>query len=676
MKYKIIVIVQARLGSTRYPGKILEKLGKKTIIETIVKRLSKSKLIDKIIVATTNNSKDKKLINLLKKKKITFYKGDEKNVLSRYFSLAKKFKPTHIVRVCGDCPFSDYKILDKMINFIKTNQYDYVSNTNPPTFPDGFDLEIFSYKSLVEAKKKANNNFDKEHVTPYIIRNTKNSFNLTLKKDYSKYRLTIDEPRDLDVIKNTFEKLKNKSYFDYRDVLKVIDKFPKLFRTNIFIQRNIGSKISTGQKLWSRAKNIIPGGNMLLSKRPEMFLPNLWPTYFSKSKGCHVWDLDGKKYVDFASMSVGTNIMGYANSKIDNAVKESINKGNMSSLNCPEEVYLAEKLIKMHKSFDMVRFAKTGGEANSIAIRIARAYSKKDNVAICGYHGWHDWYLSANISSSKNLNQHLLAGLSTSGVPKKLKNTVFPFEYNNIEKFFKICKKNNIGAVKMEVYRNVSPKNNFLKKIRNFCTKNKIVLIFDECTSGFRETFGGLHKKYGVIPDLCIFGKALGNGYPITAIIGKRVIMQSAQSTFISSTFWTERTGYVAALKTLEEMDKIKSWEKISKLGKLVKKNWFKSAKQYKLKINITGLDSTPSFNIESNKWNKYKSYFTYRMLKNNILASNYIFISIAHRKSLLKKYFQITNKIFKEISIFESGKNLKFLESIPECHTGFKRLN
>ena len=337
---------------------------------------------------------------------------------------------------------------------------------------------------------------------------------------------------------------------------------------------------------------------------------------------------------------------------------------------------LAEKLIKLHKGFDMVRFAKTGGEANSIAIRIARAFSKKDNVAICGYHGWHDWYLSANISSSKNLNQHLLPGLSPEGVPRKLKNTVFAFEYNNISKFYKICKKNKIGTVKMEVFRNIPPQNNFLKKIRDFCTKENIVLIFDECTSGFRETFGGLHKKYGVVPDLCIFGKALGNGYPITAIVGKREIMQSAQSTFISSTFWTERTGYVAALKTLEEMNKIKSWEKISKLGKTIKKNWLKSAKKYNLKINISGLDAAPSFSINSSKWIKYKSYFTYCMLKNNILASNYMFLSVAHRKFFLKKYFKILNKIFKEISIFETGKNLKVLEAIPECHTGFKRLN
>ncbi len=676
MKHKIIVIIQARLGSIRYPSKVLEKLGRKTLIEIIIERLSKSKLIEKVVVATTNKQKDKRLISFLKKKKIYTYAGNEKNVLSRYYALAKKLKPTHIVRVCGDCPFSDYKILDTLVKKIKDNNYDYVSNINPPTFPDGFDLEVFSYKSLVKAAKKAKSDYDREHVTPYIIRNTKNSFNFSLSKDYSKYRLTIDEPKDFIVIKNTFKKLKYKNYFSYKDVLKVINKYPKIFDENISIERNLGSKISTGQKLWSRAKNIIPGGNMLLSKRPEMFLPNLWPTYFSKSKGCNVWDLDGKKYVDFASMSVGTNILGYANPQVDRAVKKAINNGNMSSLNCPEEVHLAEKLIKIHKGFDMVRFAKTGGEANSIAIRIARAYTKKDNVAICGYHGWHDWYLSANISSSKNLNQHLLPGLSASGVPKKLKNTVFPFEYNDIKRFIQICKKNKIGVVKMEVYRNISPKNNFLKKIRDFCTRKKIVLIFDECTSGFRETFGGLHKKYNVLPDLCIFGKALGNGYPITAIIGKKNIMQSAQSTFISSTFWTERTGYVAALKTLEEMEKKKSWKKICNLGKMIKKQWIKSAKKHNIKINVTGLDAIPSFSINSKEWIKYKSYFTYIMLKNKILASNYIFLSTSHNKKNLKKYFKVLDKIFMMISQFELKNGLEKLRKIPECHVGFKRLN
>ncbi len=676
MNKKVLVIIQARLGSTRLPNKAFKKIGKRTIIEMITNRISKSKNIDNLIVATTNKNVDKKLHNFLKKKNIKVFLGSEKNVLDRFYKAAKLFSPKYIVRICGDCPFVDFKLLDEMVKLIKVKNYDYVSNVNPPTYPDGLDIEIFSFKALKRAHKKAKNNYDKEHVTPYIVRNIKNSYNFETKKNYSNIRLTVDEPIDLNVLNKTYKNIKNKNNFSYRDIVKLIENKSNLFSENKDIIRNYGTTMSTDQKLWKRAKRSIPGGNMLLSKRPEMFLPGLWPAYFSKSKGCHVWDLDGKKYVDLSTMSVGTNILGYSNKKIDNEVIKVVKKGNMSSLNCPEEVYLSEKLLEMHKGFDMIRFAKTGGEANSVAIRIARAYTGKDNIAICGYHGWHDWYLSANLSSKKNLTNHLLPGLSAIGVPKKLINTVFPFEYNDINKFYKICKTKKISIVKMEVSRNVAPKNNFLKKVQKFCKKNKILLIFDECTSGFRETFGGLHLKYKVTPDICILGKALGNGYPITAVMGRKDIMDSAQSTFISSTFWTERTGYVAALKTLGEMEKNMSWKIISTKGKIIKKKWLKLAKKHKLKIAIGGLDALPNFSIKSKKWTLYKSYITYIMLKNSILAYNSIYLSTAHNESVLKKYFKVLDFIFKKIKDFESGKDINILNKVPVCHTGFKRLN
>ena len=291
--------------------------------------------------------------------------------------------------------------------------------------------------------------------------------------------------------------------------------------------------MNKGQKLYKKAKKLIPGGTMLLSKRPEIFLPEFWPSYFSKSKGSKVWDLDGKELIDMSIMGIGTNSLGYGNDEIDKAVMQTIRKGNMSTLNCPEEVYLAEKLIQINPWADMVRYARTGGEANSIAIRIARAASGKDNVAICGYHGWHDWYLSANFNNGDDLSDHLIPGLSPKGVPKNLKNSVFPFHYNNYDELLSIVENNNIGVIKMEVLRNFGPKNNFLKKVRDLATKKNIVLIFDECSSGFRETFGGIFKKYKVEPDMAMFGKTLGNGYAITAVVGKKPIMEAAQNSHL-----------------------------------------------------------------------------------------------------------------------------------------------
>ena len=296
---------------------------------------------------------------------------------------------------------------------------------------------------------------------------------------------------------------------------------------------------------------------MLLSKRPQLFLPNQWPTYFKKAKGCKIWGIDNNEYLDVSLMGVGTNILGYSHTEVDNAVRKVIDKGNMSTLNCPEEVYLSEKLIKLHPWSEMVKLTRSGGEANAVAIRIARAAVKKDKVAICGYHGWHDWYLAANLKNKDKLKRHLLPDLEINGVPKSLRNSTFTFEYNNLEQFKKLIKKHDIGVVKMEVSRNQKPKNNFLKEIRKITESKGIVLIFDECTSGFRENHGGLHLKYNVIPDIAIFGKALGNGYAINAIVGKKEFMNHAQSTFISSTFWTERIGPTAALKTLDVMKKL-----------------------------------------------------------------------------------------------------------------------
>ena len=310
-------------------------------------------------------------------------------------------------------------------------------------------------------------------------------------------------------------------------------------------------KFKKGTKLWKEATKIIPGGNMLISKRPQQFLPDNWPTYFSKSKKCYVWDIDGHKFIDMATMGVGTNILGYGNKEVDNAVKKVVQNGNMSTLNCTEEVLLAKKLIALHPWSGMVKFARTGAEANAIAVRIARSSSKKQNIAFCGYHGWHDWYLASNLESPNNLNSHLLKNIPTTGVIRNLRNTIFGFNYNDIEKLKQLIAHKNIGIVIMEVIRNISPENNFLEKVRQLTKKNNIKLIFDECTTGFRHEFGGIHKLYKIEPDLAMFGKSLGNGYAITACIGKKEIMKHANDSFISSTFWTERIGYVAAIKTL-----------------------------------------------------------------------------------------------------------------------------
>lgn len=435
--------------------------------------------------------------------------------------------------------------------------------------------------------------------------------------------------------------------------------------------------MNTGQELYKKAKTLIPGGTMLLSKRPEMFLPEKWPSYYSKASECYVWDLDGNKYTDVSIMGIGTNILGYGNKEIDDVVANVVRTGNMSTFNCPEEVYLAEELINMNPWADMVRFARSGGEANAIAIRIARAATGKDKVAICGYHGWHDWYLSTNLGNDDGLSQHLLPGLDPLGVPKILKGTVLPFLYNDYEELENLVHNHDIGVIKMEVQRNFPPKEGYLQKVRKLATDNNIVLIFDECTSGFRETYGPIFKKYGVEPDMTVFGKTIANGYALTAVVGKREIMEAAQKTFISSTFWTERIGPAAALKTLEVMRELQPWDYITEMGTYVTENWKRLANTHQLEMNTFGIPSLTGFAFQSDDALKYKTLITQEMLKRGYLASTLLYSSMAHTKEIIDTYLHELDDLFNTISKCES-KDLDIDELLegPVCHGGFKRLN
>jgi glutamate-1-semialdehyde aminotransferase len=430
-------------------------------------------------------------------------------------------------------------------------------------------------------------------------------------------------------------------------------------------------------KLWCKATKIIPGGNALISKRPQFFLPSFWPTYYSKSKGCNIWDLDNNKLYDFSLMGVGTNILGYSYSKIDNQIKKVINKGVMSTLNCYEEIRLSENLLKINKWADMVKFARSGGEANAIAVRIARATTDRHHIAICGYHGWHDWYLAANVKKKNNLSKLLLKGLLTEGVPNELKNSVHTFMYNDFEYLKNLVNTNpKIGIIKMEVERNQKPKNEFLRKIRNLCTKKNIILIFDECTSGFRETFGGLHQKYNINPDIAIFGKALGNGYAITSVVGKKEIMENTKNTFISSTFWSERIGFTAGLYTLKFMKENKSWSYISLIGKFIKSEWKKIFIKYNFIVEISGLESIPTYNFKHNH-NERVTFITQEMLKKKILSNNTIFVSLAHKKLNVKKYLECFEEVIEKLyNIEKNGTKLSSKILGPIKADTFQRLN
>lgn len=672
----IVAIVQARMGSTRLPKKVMKEIDSIPLIGILLKRLSISEKLSNIIVATSECKSNNQLVKYVSSIGYSVSQGSEDNVLERFYFTAKNNKADIIVRITGDCPLIDSTIVDQTIDLFIQNNVDYASNTNPPTYPDGLDVEVISFSALEDAYQNASKSFDLEHVTPYI-RNRKKTkqLNLKNKEDFSKMRWTVDEQEDLDFVRTIFKHFHPNISFSWKDVINFQNKNGSI-PVNRDIIRNEGASMGKGQKLYKRAKKIIPGGNMLLSKRPEMFLPNIWPSYFSKSKGCKVWDLDGIEYTDISIMGIGTNILGYGNEEVDEAVKATVQNGNMSTLNCPEEVFLAEKLIEINPWSGMAKFARSGGEANAIAVRIARAFSGKDNIAICGYHGWHDWYLATNLSSDDGLESHLLPGLGTKGVPQGLAGTIFPFNYNDFNQLESIVAKQNIGVIKMEVARSEEPENNFLQKVRELADKHNIVLIFDECTSGFRETFGGIHKKFDIEPDIAMYGKALGNGYGITAIVGKTEIMQAAQDSFISSTFWTERIGPSAAVKTLEVMERIQSWDQISSTGINIKSKWKELSDKHNIDINISGISALPTFSFNSKNHNAYKTLITQEMLKKNFLANTSIYVCTEHTEEIIAEYLHELDVIFTKIQECENGRDINDLLDGPICHSGFTRLN
>lgn len=432
-----------------------------------------------------------------------------------------------------------------------------------------------------------------------------------------------------------------------------------------------------GQELYKKAKTLIPGGTQLLSKRPEQFLPEQWPAYYSKAKGCEVWDLDGNKYIDMSFMGIGACTLGYADEDVNAAVSRAIENGNMCTLNAPEEVELAELLLEIHPWADMVRYARGGGDAMSIAVRIARAATGKDIILFSGYHGWHDWYLAANLADDKALDGQLLPGLSPTGVSRGMKGTSYPFFYDNKEQFLELIRKygDRIAGVVLEAVRNIEPDPEFFAILEQETKQLGVPLIVDEVSSGFRLNTGGAHLVIGLHPDMAVFAKGMSNGYPMGAVIGKKEFMDAAQETFISSTYWTESIGPVAALASIKKMLNNKVQEHLVACGKFIQNGWSTLADKHGLDIHVGSIYPLSHFDFKENSL-VLKTLFIQEMLKKGFLATNSYYSSYAHKQEHLDKYLNAVDDVFAFIAQATKEGNLNKYLNGPVCHSGFKRLS
>jgi len=310
-----------------------------------------------------------------------------------------------------------------------------------------------------------------------------------------------------------------------------------------------------------------------------------------------------------------------------------------------------------------------------VAVRIARAYTKKDKIAFCGYHGWHDWYLSSNIADDSNLDGHLLKGLEPNGVPRNLLQTTFPFEYNNIEQLEEIVRNNDIGVIVLEPMRHQEPKNDFLKNTRKIADEIGAVLIFDEISIGWRLNVGGAHLLFDVNPDIAVFAKAMSNGYPMGAIIGKKDVMDMAQTSFISSTYWTERIGPTAAIATIKKMQNKDVPMHLKRIGNQIGDGWKKLAHKHNLDIDILPPSPLVTFTLNYENAQEIKTLFTQEMLKRGYLAALSVYVSYSHTEQNINDYLLHVDNVFGILKqAIDNSTVLKLLEG-PISHQGFQRL-
>jgi glutamate-1-semialdehyde 2,1-aminomutase len=688
----IVAFVQARMSSTRLPGKVLLPVDGQSMLERLLARLGRAQTLDRIVVLTSEESSDEPIFRACKSLGVDTFRGDLDDVLDRFYQAAQKYDAKTIVRITGDCPLIDPDVVDSVVDVYQTSNVDYASNTIPPSFPDGLDVEVFSRSALEESWRNARLISHREHVTLYI-KDHPEQFrlkNVVHAKDLSQFRLTVDEPEDYDLVCEIFTAFSNtEGRFSLVEIMEYlaskagglpnqnINRDEGLLASRCRDALNFEPRIEKSLAVCERAKQCIPGATQLLSKRANQFSEGVWPGYYSRAKGAHVWDMDGNCYLDMSIGGIGATILGYADPDVDAAVIDAIQSGVASSLSCPEEVEFSEFICGLHPWSSMARLARTGGEAMAIAVRLARAYTRREKVLICGYHGWHDWYLAVNLVEGDPLKAHLLPGLDALGVPKSLAGTSLSFRYNDLEELERLLRENTgeVAAIVMEPMRSELPNEGFLEGVRHLADQHGSQLVFDEVSSGFRFCSGGAHLDLGVNPDVAVFSKSIANGYAMAALIGTSEVMCKAEETFISSTCWTEKIGPVAALATLRKFIQQDVSGHLNDCGEQVRRAWIETAERFALPIQVSGQNPISSFTLDVEDFPAAKALFVQIMLSQGILASNSFYAMYSHQASDIERYVSALEIAFKVLAdALQAGDVSAKLKGAPAV-PGFGRL-
>lgn len=568
---KTVAIIQARMDSSRLPGKVLMELSEKAILQWCVDAAYKINGVDDVVVATSTEANDDQIQKYCAEHNINVFRGSKNNVLKRIIDAAKAHKAETIIRITADCPFLDADVCSSLLYLYNTENCDYASNVQPPSWPDGLDCEVFSVHALEKSLEISTSEYELEHVTVILQNNQKifTSCNLTCPiSSLSQERWTLDDQGDFDFLSAIAKHLDGKS-ISYVNILNILKKHPKIYDTRNAANRNDGAKHNSTQHFFNsktkrsfknseialaRSLKSIPIGSQTFSKSKSQFPPGASPLFLTHGQGGHVWDVDGNEYIDLICGLLPISL-GYCDNDIDDAIRAQLHKGISFSLATELEADLAERMINLIPSAEMVRFGKNGTDATSAAIRLARAYTGQDRILALGYHGWQDWYIG---STTRNL-----------GVPKSVSDLTTRLPYNDIDCIKEALSKNKgeYAAIIMEAASVEEPHTGYLEEIRVLTKQENIVLIFDEIIMGFRQHIGGAQAYYGVTPDLSCFGKGMANGMPLSAIVGKEHIMTLMNDIFYSGTFGGEALSLAASIATIDKMIRVNAIDHMHNIG-------------------------------------------------------------------------------------------------------------
>ena len=429
------------------------------------------------------------------------------------------------------------------------------------------------------------------------------------------------------------------------------------------------ARIPNSMSMHRRATELIPGGTQLISRRPQRFAYGVSPVFATRGKGARFWDVDGNEYIDWVS-GIGSIILGYADPIVDEAVREQISLGTNFSVTHEIELELAEKLVETIPCAEMVRYARSGGEACAIAVRIARGVTGRDKILFCGYHGWHDWYLAANLSADASLDEHLFPGIEPTGVPKALEGTAIPFPYGDLEKLGETLDshRGEVAAIIMEPMRSEPPPEGYLAAVAQLARNENVILIFDEVSTGFRMTAGGVQPQVGVTPDMAVFAKSISNGYAMGAVVGCRDVMEPASRMFISSTYWGETLGIRAALTTLSEIKRRDVPQQLHALGTTLQEGLNQVAAETGLDAECSGLAVHPHLTFRTDDpaaQSKLNLLYVQEMAKRGCHGFPSFYLNAAQGPDEVEQTMSAARETF---TILAEGLESNRLDDLLEC--------